>query len=113
MNRTQDLPRCERKPWNGWFRRAILASNRTTDLDAIDHRKAVDTLRSATIQEQVLTVLKTNTKEVKPKLDKAIKQRIQQTAEAGLNQTQGNLPAAFRFLNADSPKRLRSNSSPC
>ena len=72
------------------------------DLDAIDHRKAVETLRNATIQEQVLSVLEATLDEVKPKLEKAIKQRIQQTAKAGLSQTQGNLPSAFRFLTADS-----------
>ena len=72
------------------------------ELDAIDHSKAVETLRNATIQEQVLSVLGTTLDEVKPKLDKAIKQRIQQTAEAGLSQTQSNLPAAFRFLTTDS-----------
>ena len=72
------------------------------DLDAIDHRKAVETLRNATIQEQVLSVLEATLDEVKPKLDKTTKQRIQQTAEAGLSQPQSNLPAAFRFLTADS-----------
>ena len=72
------------------------------DLDAIDHRKAVETLRNATIQEQVLSVLETTLDEVKPTLEKAIKQRIQDTAKAGLSQTQSNLPAAFRFLTADS-----------
>ena len=72
------------------------------DLDAIDHRKAVETLRNATIQEQVLSVLEATLDEVKPKLEKAIKQRIQQTAEAGLSQTHSNLPSAFRFLTADS-----------
>ena len=63
------------------YGRTIFAPNRTTDLDAIDHKKAVETLRNATIQEQVLSVLETTLDEVKPKLDKAIKQRIKDTAK--------------------------------
>ena len=80
----------------------FLLQTEQLDLDAIDHKKAVETLRNATIQEQVLSVLETTLDEVKPKLDKAIKQRIKDTAKAGLSQTQSNLPAAFRFLTADS-----------
>ena len=38
--------------------------------------EAVEILRNATIQEQVLSVLETTLDEVKPKLEKAIKQRI-------------------------------------
>ena len=82
------------------------------DLDAIDHKKAVETLRNATIQEQVLSVLETTLDEVKPTLEKAIKQRIQDTA-SGTQPNTEQPSSGIPFLTADSSRRSRSNTRPC
>jgi len=72
------------------------------NLGTLGHNEAVETLRNSTLQEQVISILETTLKNVKPKLDNEIKHRIQETAAEELTKTQNQLPSAFRFLSPES-----------
>ncbi len=69
------------------------------DLNALDHAKAVETLRNAALQHEVMSVLASTLDAVRPKLEAEVKGRIHTTAETELERVQTELPAAFRFLN--------------
>ena len=88
---------------NEWFTAdaPFLLQERKLDLDALGHKEAVDTLRRSTIQGEVLSVLQSTLDLVKPSLKEDTKANIQATAEAQIEQTHGQLPPAFRFLDAD------------
>ena len=80
----------------------FLLQTKELNLQVLGHTEAVETLRNSTLQEQVLSVLKTTLNNVRPTIKKEIKHRIQETAAAELTKTQKQLPAAFRFLSPES-----------
>ena len=79
----------------------FLLQTQQLNLDALDHAQAVETLRNSTLQEQVLSVLESTLKNVRPALKKEIKAKIQETAAKELKRTQNQLPPAFRFLSPE------------
>jgi len=71
------------------------------DLAVLRYNEANEIIHKSSIQREVIDVLHETLSSVEPKLSESVKNSIHLTAEMVLKSQSGDLPDAFRFLNAN------------